>query len=101
MTLEMLADNRIEFVRKFITEDKGQFPISIQNHVDDKQKESFSLQEAEDLVRPFRASITNEEVMQVVKEDGVFPAKLDMSAEEATQKLKERYPNIGRLKNLI
>ena len=100
MTLEMLADNRIEFVRKFITEDKGQFPISIQNHVDDKQKESFSLQEAEDLVRPFRASITNEEVMQVVKEDGVFPAKLDMSAEEATQKLKERYPNIGRLKNL-
>jgi hypothetical protein len=100
MTLEMLADNRIEFVRKFITEDKGQFPISIQNHVDDKQKESLSLQEAEDLVRPFRASITNEEVMQVVKEDGVFPAKLDMSAEEATQKLKERYPNIGRLKNL-
>ena len=100
MTLEMLADNRIEFVRKFITEDKGQFPISIQNHVDDKQKESFSLQEAEDLVRPFRASITNEEVMQVVKEDGVFPAKLDMSAEEATQKLKERYPNIGRLRNL-
>ena len=100
MTLEMLADNRIEFVRKFITEEKGQFPISIQNHVDDKQKESFSLQEAEDLVRPFRASITNEEVMQVVKEDGVFPAKLDMSAEEATQKLKERYPNIGRLKNL-
>jgi hypothetical protein len=90
MTLEMLADNRIEFVRKFITEDKGQFPISIQNHVDDKQKESLSLQEAEDLVRPFRASITNEEVMQVVKEDGVFPAKLDMSAEEATQKLKER-----------
>lgn len=100
MTLEMLADNRIEFVRKFITEDKGQFPISIQNHVDDKQKESFSLQEAEDLVRPFRTSITNEEVMQVVKEDGVFPAKLDMSAEEATQKLKERYPNIGRLRNL-
>ena len=100
MTLEMLADNRIEFVRKFITEDKGQFPISIQNHVDDKQKESFSLQEAEDLVRPFRASITNEEVMQVVKEDGVFSAKLDMSAEEATQKLKERYPNIGRLRNL-
>ena len=100
MTLEMLADNRIEFVRKFITEDKGQFPISIQNHVDDKQKESLSLQEAENLVRPFRASITNEEVMQVVKEDGVFPAKLDISAEEATQKLKERYPNIGRLKNL-
>jgi len=100
MTLEMLADNRIEFVRKFITEDRGQFPISIQNHVDDKQKESLSLQEAEDLVRPFRASITNEEVMQVVKEDGVFPAKLDISAEEATQKLKERYPNIGRLKNL-
>ena len=80
MTLEMLADNRIEFVRKFITEDRGQFPISIQNHVDDKQKKSLSLQEAEDLVRPFRASITNEEVMQVVKEDGVFPAKLDMSA---------------------
>ena len=100
MTLEMLADNRIEFVRKFITEDRGQFPISIQNHVDDKQKKSLSLQEAEDLVRPFRASITNEEVMQVVKEDGVFPAKLDMSAEEATQKLKERYPNIGRLRNL-
>ena len=100
MTLEMLADSRIKFVRKFITEDKGQFPISIQNHVDDKQKKSLSLQEAEDLVRPFRASITNEEVMQVVKEDGVFPAKLDMSAEEATQKLKERYPNIGRLRNL-
>ena len=45
MTLEMLADNRIEFIREFITEDKGQFPISIQNHVDDKQKESLSLQE--------------------------------------------------------
>ena len=80
MTLEMLADNRMEIVRKFITDDRGQFPISIQNHVDDKQKKSLSLQEAEDLVRPFRASITNEEVIQVVKEDGVFPAKLDMSA---------------------
>jgi hypothetical protein len=99
MTLEMLADNRIEFVRKFITENRGQFSKSVQEYVDDKQKESFSLQEAEDLVRPFRTSITNEEVMQVVKEDGVFPAKLDMSAEEATQKLKERYPNIGSLRN--
>jgi len=25
MTLEMLADSRIKFVRKFITEDRGQF----------------------------------------------------------------------------
>ncbi len=100
MTLEMLNDNKIEFVRKFITEDKGQFSKSIQEHVDDKQKETFSLEEAVALAKQFRGSITNQEVMQVVKEDGVFPAKLDMPAEEATQKLKERYPNIGRLKNL-
>ena len=57
MTLEMLNDNKIEFVRKFITEDKGQFSKSIQEHVDDKQKETFSLEEAVALAKQFRGSI--------------------------------------------
>ena len=100
MTLEMLADNRIEFVRKFITEDKGQFSKSIQEYVDDKQKEAFPLEEAVALAREFRASITEAELMQVLKEDGGIDVDEETSAEETMQKLEEKYPNVGRLKNL-
>ena len=82
MTLEMLADNRIEFVRKFITEDKGQFSKSIQEYVDDKQKEAFPLEEAVALAREFRASITEAELMQVLKEDGGIDVDEGTSAEE-------------------
>ena len=100
MTLEMLADNRIEFVRKFITENKGQFSKSVQEYVDDKQKEAFSLEEAVALAREFRASITEAELMQVLKEDGGIDVDERTSAEETMQKLEEKYPNVGRLKNL-
>ena len=71
MTLEMLADNRIEFVRKFITEDRGQFAKTVQEYVDGKEKKPFSLEEAVDLAKEFRSSITREEVWQVVSEDQV------------------------------
>jgi len=100
MTLEMLADNRIEFVRKFITEDRGQFAKTVQEYVDGKEKKSFSLEEAVALAKEFRGSITPTEVMQVLKEDGGFDVEEGTSAEETIRKLKEKYPNVGRLKNL-
>ena len=77
MTLEMLADNRIEFVRKFITEDRGQFAKTVQEYVDGKEKKPFSLEEAVDLAKEFRSSITREEVWQVVSEDQVSSSKSD------------------------